>query len=93
MLSAKRMSDIIRSKRKKFDDPTEADVTVDQYGLPKNPTDIINAKMYGQVEDTINSPTKINAIEAVDPPGEDSQSIPDLKKKMARLKAVFDRLK
>jgi hypothetical protein len=94
MLSAKRMSDIIRMKRRAAEEPNESEVDVGKYRVVPdvNPQDIINMDMYGQVEDTINSPEKIDARDAVNPPGEDSQSLADLKKKMMKIKAMFDKL-
>ncbi|CAM6002762.1 unnamed protein product [Sphagnum balticum] len=81
-------------KRKKIEDPSSAeDLRVVQYGAPKNPQDIMNMDQAGQIEDTLKSPKKIDADEAMDPADEDSQNVMALKKKMMRLKMVFDKLK
>jgi len=94
MLSAKAMSEKIRMRRKKLAEEG-VDNMVDTAALPQmNPQDILNLKQKAQMEETMDLPEKSEAPS--DPADEDingtSQSMAELKKQMARIAKIFDRL-
>lgn len=94
MMSASKISEAIRAKRKSLKESGEITDTAPLPGM--NPQDIWNKEKEAQMEETIpgadergsapGSPTMETA--QVD----DSQSTEVLKKKMARVKAAFGRL-
>lgn len=96
MFSAKSMSDAIRMRRKKLKEEGVENM-VDTAALPQmNPQDVWNLEKQAQMEETI--PGSGDGSEAPSGPvmeGEqmdDSQDVAVLKKKMARIKAIFDSL-
>lgn len=94
MLSAMKMSEAIRMKRKKLKNDGVENM-VDTAALPQmNPQDVYNLKQKAQMEDTMDLPEKNEAPS--DPADADihgsSQELADLKKKMAMVKAIFDKL-
>lgn len=94
MLSASKMSDAIRMKRKKVKEDGVENMIDTAPGPQMNPQDIYNMKMDAQVEDTIDSPHRDMAPS--DPADGDikgtSQSKSDLKSRMARVRAAFNKL-
>jgi hypothetical protein len=94
MISAKKMSEAIRMKRKKVKDDGVENMIDTAPGPQMNPGDIINEKQQAQMEETMDVPKKSSAPS--DPADEDingsSQDTEELKRRMARTKAVFDKL-
>lgn len=94
MLSASKMSEAIRMKRKKVKEEGLDHMIDTAPGPQMNPQDILNLKQEAQMDDTMDLPEKSTAPS--DPADADiqgtSQELSDLKRKMARVKAVFDSL-
>lgn len=94
MISAKKMSEAIRMKRKKVKEDGVENMIDTAPGPQMNPGDILNEKQQAQMEETMDTPVKSSAPS--DPADEDikgsSQDTEELKRRMARTKAVFDKL-
>jgi hypothetical protein len=95
MISAKRMSEAIRMKRKKVKDEGLDNMLDTAPGPQMNPQDILNNKQKAQIEETIDAPEKSTAPS--DPADEDinatDQEKSELAKRMKRVQGVFDKLK
>lgn len=97
MLSAKKMSEAIRMKRKKVKEEG-LDLTLDTAPGPQmNPQDILNLKQKAQIEDTLDLPEKSMAPDdpadaSLNDPDGSSQDVADLKKKMARVERILSKL-
>jgi len=94
MMSAKAMSEKIRMRRKALKDEGVENM-VNTAALPQmNPQDVHNMKQKAVMEEAMDVPEKSMAPE--DPADEDikgtSQDKEHLKMRMARVKAVFDKL-
>ena len=94
MISAKKMSEAIRMKRKKVKEDGVDNMIDTAPGPQMNPQDILNNKQKAQIEETIDTPEKSSAPS--DPADEDisasDQEKAELKKRMMRIKGVFDKL-
>lgn len=94
MLSAAKMSEAIRMKRKKVKDEGVDNMLDTAPGPQMNPQDIIDLKTKAQWGDTMDLPEKISAPS--DPADADisgtSQDKKTLTKRMAMVKAIFDKL-
>lgn len=88
------MSEAIRMKRKKVKEDGVENMIDTAPGPQMNPQDILNNKQKAQIEETISAPPKSSAPS--DPADEDinatDQEESELKKRMARIKGVFDKL-
>jgi hypothetical protein len=95
MISAKRMSEAIRMKRKKVKDDGVDNMVDTAPGPQMNPQDILNNKQKAQMEETMDIPEKISAPS--DPADEDinatDQEKAELAKRMKRVQGVFNKLK
>lgn len=94
MLSAKKLSEDIRMKRKKIASESTANM-VDTASLPQmNPQDILANKQTAQMHESMDIPEKSTAPS--DPADEDisgtTQDTSELTKRMAKVKAVFSKL-
>lgn len=94
MISAKRMSEAIRMKRKKVKEEGVENM-VDTRSLPQmDPDSIMLNKQEAQIDETLDLPEKSEAPS--DPADEDisatDQELDELKKRMKRIKGVFDKL-
>ncbi len=94
MISAKKMSEAIRMKRKKVKEDGVENMVDTAPGPQMNPQDILNNKYEAQIDDTIDVPEK--SMAPSDPADEDihatDQEEAELKKRMMRIKGVFDKL-
>ena len=94
MISAKSLSEAIRMKRKTLKKDGVDNMIDTAAGPQMNPQDIYNNKQQAQMEETMDTPDKSSAPD--DPADEDisgtSQSISELEKRMAKVKASFAKL-
>lgn len=94
MISAKKMSEAIRMKRKKVKEDGVENMIDTAPGPQMNPQDILFNKNEAQWDETMDLPEKISAPS--DPADEDikgtSQDVEELKRQMAKIKKVFDKL-
>lgn len=94
MISAKKMSEAIRMKRKKVKEDGVENMIDTAPGPQMNPQDILNNKQEAQMDETMDLPEKSSAPS--DPADEDishsDQELAELKKRMMRIKGVFDKL-
>lgn len=93
MYSAKKMSEAIRSKRKKLKEDG-AENMVDTGPAPQmNPGDILNLKQEAQMQETMDLPEKSEApSDPADPAIDETQKESGLKKKMARIAKILGSL-
>lgn len=94
LIEPKKLSALIREKKKRMMQAEPAMVDVD-YKPDLNPMDMYNVQQQGRIEETIDSPHKINAEETamMESDGKQGNNIgvtPEEKKRMARLSAYFD---
>lgn len=94
MYNAKKLSESIRMKRKKMKSGEESEV-IDTAPAPlMNPQDILNLKQKAQMEETMDLPEKDEAeSDPADPELDETQEKSGLKKRMARVKRTFDKMK
>lgn len=95
MLSAMKISEAIRMKRKKVKEDGVENMIDTAPGPQMNPQDIFNLKQKAQMEQTLDVPEKSMAPD--DPAdaqvSDTSQDVEYLKRKMARIEAVFSKLR
>lgn len=91
LLDPKKLSAVIREKKRKMMNATPELMDVD-YKPDLNPMDMYNMQQQGRIEETINSPHKINAEDAELKEDGSVGLSPDEKKRMGRLHAVFSKL-
>lgn len=88
------MSEAIRMKRKKIKEDGVENMLDTAPGPQMNPQDVLNMKQKAQMEETMDLPEKSMAPD--DPADEDinatDQEKSELKKRMMRIKGVFDKL-
>lgn len=99
MLSAAKMSEAIRMKRKKVKDEGIDNMLDTAPGPQMNPQDIHNMKLHAE-EEELGDPDHSFGEKSMAPsdPADanlkgSSQEISDLKRKMAKIEAVFNKLK
>lgn len=94
MLDAKKMSDAIRVKRKKVKEEGLDNMLDTAPGPQMNPQDIYNLKQQAQMEETMDVPEK--SMAPSDPADGNidgtSQEIAYLKKQMARVQKILNKL-
>lgn len=91
IIDPKKLSAIIREKKKKMKMADPALVDVD-YKPDLNPMDMYNVVQQGRIEETLKTPHKINAEDAeLNEDGSVGLS-PDEKKRMGRLRSYLDSL-
>jgi hypothetical protein len=94
MISAKKLSENIRMKRKKMQEDGVENM-VDTAAVPQmNPQDVLENKQSAQMQEAMDLPKK--SMAPSDPADEDisgtDQDVSELKRRMAKVKAVFDKL-
>ncbi len=93
MISAKALSEAIRSKRKKVKEDGVENMIDTAPGPQMNPGDILNLKQKAQMSETMDLPVKSEApSDPADPELGDSQKESALKKKMARVAKILGSL-
>lgn len=94
MHSAKKMSEAIRMKRKQVKEDGVENMVDTAPGPQMNPQDILNLKQEAQMDETMDLPEK--SMAESDPADADisgtSQELSELKKKMAKIAKVFEKL-
>lgn len=91
LIEPKALSALIREKKKRMKMAPAELVDVD-YKPDLNPMDMYNMQQQGRIEETLNTPHKINAEDAeLNESGSVGLS-PDEMKRMARLRAQFAKL-
>lgn len=90
MFDAKKMSEIIRMKKKQMKNADPE--LIDTSPVPDmNAQDVYDTEQKGRIEETIDAPHKIDADETMMNESYDGAGLsPDEKKRMARLKMYFD---
>lgn len=93
MMSAKMMSEKIRMKRKKIEDDGLENAVDTAPGPQMNPQDILNLKQQAQMRDTmdIEDPHE-GPSDPADPELDGTQEMSELKKRMARIEGIFNKL-
>jgi hypothetical protein len=96
MIDAKKLSEEIRSKRKKLKEEG-VDRMIDTAALPQmNPQDIWNQEKMAQHEETIPGADEIGSgpgtVTMEEPQKDDSQDVEVLKKQMARVERILSKL-
>lgn len=90
MIDPKKLSQVIRDKKRKMKQATPELVDVD-FKPDLNPMDMHNVTQQARIEETLDTPHKINAEDA--PMGSDGVGLtPEEKKRMGRLRSMFDTL-
>lgn len=92
LMDPKKISEIIRMKKKKMMEAEPSLVDTD-YKPDLNPMDMYNVEMQGRIEETLDTPHKINAEEAEMNEGPGVGLSPDEMKRMGRLRAYIGTLK
>lgn len=90
LLDPKKLSAVIREKKRKMKQATPELVDVD-FKPDLNPMDMYNMEQQGRIEETLNTPHKINAEDAELKEDGSVGLSPDEKKRMGRLRSYFDK--
>lgn len=91
LIDPKKLSAVIREKKRKMKMATPGLVDVD-YKPDLNPMDMYNMEQQGRIEETLKTPHKINAEDTVAAEGSNMDQVglsPDEKKRMGRLRAYI----
>lgn len=92
MIDPKKLSAVIREKKKKMKMSAPDLVDVD-FKPDLNPMDMYNIDQQARIEETLDSPHKINAEDAeMKEDGANVGLSPEEKKRMGRLRSMFDGL-
>lgn len=92
MIDPKKLSAVIREKKRKMKQATPELVDVD-FKPDLNPMDMYNMQQQGRIEETLHTPHKINAEDTAAAEGSNMDQVglsPEEKKRMGRLRSYFD---